>query len=104
VRDFIEELTDEETAEVVAGMKEVANDGLPAARHLRGEIYEVRIDAHSRAFRVLFACEGKFNHVLLSLVAFAKKTQKTPQKHIELAEGRLRDWRERGSIRHKKPK
>ena len=39
VKKFLDGLTDDELAEVIAGMKEVAKRGLPAARHLRGDIY-----------------------------------------------------------------
>lgn len=99
IRDFFDELTDEEAAEVLAAMKEVADIGLEAARHLRGDIYEVRAEARTRTFRVLFASEGRFSQVLLSLVAFVKKTQKTPRSELELAEDRLRQWRERGKAK-----
>lgn len=67
-----------------------------SARHLRGDVYEVRADAATRSFRVLFATEGRYGQVLLSLSAFEKRTQKTPPRELELAERRLRDWRERG--------
>jgi len=33
--------------------------------------------------------------MLLGLVAFNKKTQQTPDRYIELAEDRLKDWRAR---------
>jgi len=33
--------------------------------------------------------------MLLGLVAFSKKTQKTPGRQIDLAEDRLKDWRSR---------
>ena len=36
VRDFLNSLTDEELAEVVAAMKEVSAEGLVAGKHLRG--------------------------------------------------------------------
>lgn len=49
VKAFLDELTDEEVAAVIAGMKEVAQRGLSAARHLRGHIYEVRAEASTRA-------------------------------------------------------
>lgn len=74
VKDFLDKLTDEEVAAVVAGMKDVAENGLPAAKHLRGDIYEVRADAPTRSFRLLFSAEGRFKRVL-SLSAFSKKTQ-----------------------------
>ena len=100
VKAFLDELTDEELAEVVAAMKEVTRDGLSAAKHLRGDLYEVRADARTRSFRVVFATEGRYSQVLLSLSAFEKRTQKTPQRELDLAESRLREWRARA----RKPK
>lgn len=100
VMEFIDTLDDEEVAEVVAAMKEVQRDGLSAAKHLRGDLYEVRADARTRSFRILFSAEGQFNQVLLSLSGFPKKTQKTPMQELKLAESRLRDWR--GRARGKK--
>lgn len=93
VKAFLDKLTDEELAAVVAGMKEVVARGLAAARHLRGDVYEVRADASTRSFRVLFAGEGRYAQVLLSLSVFEKRTQKTPPRELQLAEDRLRDWR-----------
>lgn len=104
VKSFLDELTDDELAEVVAAMKEVAREGLPAAKHLRGEIYEVRADAATRSFRILFATEGRYSQILLSLSAFEKRTQKTPPRELGLAEMRLRDWRARGADLKKKTK
>ena len=77
-------------------MKQVAREGLRFARHLRGDIWEVRIDAERKAFRVLFSAEGRAQQVLLALEAFTKKAQKTPVRTIDLAERRLADWRRRG--------
>lgn len=95
VAEFIDDLSQEDAAIVAAAMKEVAIVGLRAARHLRGEIYEVRADAAYVTFRVLFAAEGKRSQILLALEAVSKKTQKTPAAAIALAERRLRDWRSR---------
>lgn len=72
-------------------------NGLAVARHLRGEIYEVRADGDRQSFRILFAPEGLHSQVLLSLEGFSKKTQKTPREKIVRAERRLADWRRRGS-------
>ena len=96
VKDFVDELTDDEAAELVAAMKEVRDEGLSAAKHLRGDIYEVKAEGETRSLRLLFAKEGRFGHVLLSLSGFVKKTQKTPRSELELAERRLKDWRARG--------
>jgi len=47
VKAFIAELSDADAAAIAAAMKEVAVDGLQSARHLRGDIYEVRADGSS---------------------------------------------------------
>jgi phage-related protein len=97
VKDFLDRLTDEQAAAVVAAMKDVADNGLVASRHLHGEVHEVRAEADRQAFRVLFAQETSY--ILLSLSGFQKKRQKTPQDEIDLAETRLADWRRRGRRR-----
>jgi phage-related protein len=96
VKEFIAGLSDADAAEVAAAMAEVKRDGLRAARHLRGEIYEVRADGRFEIFRILFASEGRKGRILLALEGFSKKDQKTPPAVIKLAEKRLADWRERG--------
>jgi phage-related protein len=101
VKQFIDGLTDAEAAAVVAAMKEVATRGLGCARHVQGDIYEIRADVNRRCFRILFAQETKF--ILLSLSGFPKTSQKTPSHELELAETRLHDWRERGRRRRRQP-
>ena len=101
VGEFIRDLPDEDAEEVLAAMKDVRLNGPSAGRHLRGSIWEVRADAPGGAFRILFSQEGKRSQVLLALVPLAKKTQKTPDEAIRLAERRLSDWHTRG--RHHGP-
>lgn len=96
VEDFIDALSDEDAAAVLAAMKDVQIRGLIVARHLRGDIYEVRASGNRQIFRVLFAPEGRYGQILLSPEGFSKKTQKTPPQEIALAEQRLADWRSRG--------
>jgi phage-related protein len=96
VEEFIDALSDDDAAAVLAGMAEVRDEGLRAARHLDGDIWEVRVDGDRVIYRVLFAEEGTRGRVLLSLEAFKKKTQKTPPAAITLAKRRLADWRRRG--------
>lgn len=84
VKDFIDELTDEDAAEVIAAMKEIAKLGPSAARHLRRDIYEVRAAGQNRTYRVLFSSEGKHGHILLALVALTKKTQKDAARSYRL--------------------
>lgn len=97
VKEFLDALSDEDAAEVAAAMAEVRAEGLGVARHLRGDIYEVRAEGKDVALRVLFAQEGKKGRILLALEGFAKKKGKTPQRLIDLAERRLVDWRARGA-------
>jgi phage-related protein len=104
VKAFIDALTDEEVASIVAGMKDVVERGLPSAKHLRGDVYEVRADASTRSFRLLFSAEGTYSQVLLSLSVFEKRTQKTPPRELDLAESRLREWRHRGAEKTKEKK
>lgn len=80
-------------------MKDVQVSGLSAARHVRGDIYEVRATGAHAAYRVLLATEGAKSQVLLAVLACNKKPQKTPSREIETAERRLADWRSRRRIR-----
>lgn len=96
VKEVLDSLDDQDLASVAAAMKEVRQEGLKAARHLDGEIYEVRADGRGVIYRVLFAPQGKHKQVFLSLEAFKKKTQKTPAATIQLARRRLNDWKRRG--------
>lgn len=96
VKAFLDRLADDEVAAILAGMIEVEQRGLVAARHLRGDIYEVRADGATRSFRLLFSAEGRYKQVLLSLSVYEKRTQRIPARDLEVAEQRLGDWRSRG--------
>ena len=97
IKEFLSGLSDEDLASVVGAMNDVRRQGLRAARHLEGEIYEVRADGRGVIYRVLFAPQGKHKQVFLTLEAFKKKTQKTPAEAIRLAQRRLQDWERRGA-------
>ncbi len=97
VREFLFEdrMPSGDRDEILAAMKDVQVNGLGVARHLEGDLYEVRADGRRATYRVLFATEGARSQVLLGLSGFSKKTQKTPPAEVTLAERRLRDWRSR---------
>jgi phage-related protein len=97
VKEFLERLSDKDAAAVAAAMDEVRKEGLRSARHLQGQVYEVRAEGIGVTYRVLFAPQGKQSQVLLTLSGFRKKTQKTPSQIIRLAQRRLRDWERRGA-------
>jgi phage-related protein len=99
VREFLGKLSDSDRAAVLAGMEDIRHRGLRAARHLDGDIWEVRVDGNRVIYRVLFAQEGARGQILLALEGFNKKTRKTPPPIVELAKGRLVDWRRRGDQR-----
>lgn len=61
-------------------------------KKLNRQIYELRTKQGSNINRVLFAVrKGK---VILLARSFVKKSQKTPQSEIDLAEKRLKEWRD----------
>ena len=99
IKDFLLALPDEDRAAILEEMEYVREHGTSVARHLRKDIYEVRAIYNTKAYRILFACEGRFHHVLLALEGFQKKTQQTPKANIKLAERRLADWRRRGKAK-----
>jgi phage-related protein len=99
VEEFIEELSDGDAAAVLAAMQEVRDKGLQAARHLDGDIWEVRVDGDRVIYRILFAEEGSKSQILLALEGLKKKTQKTPPATNALAKRRLADWRRRGDAK-----
>jgi phage-related protein len=90
---LLDELSEPQVVAVVAAMKSVAELGLADARHLRGDVYEVRVAHRGQAFCVLFSPEGRNGQILLALDGFDKTTQETPLHLIRLAEARLLDWR-----------
>lgn len=78
---LMEEVGDTDRAAIADAMAEVRSKGEHAggARHLRGPIWEVRVDQPEKSYRILFASVGSRGRILLSLHAFVKKTQKTPK-------------------------
>ena len=103
VREFLwdRHLPDEDAAAIAAVMTEVRNAGRahPDVNHLRGDIWQLEIRGRTAIYRLLFAEEGRYQQVLLALEVVNKKWQKAKGRHIELAEKRLADWRERGTRR-----
>lgn len=57
------------------------------------DIWEVRVTSGSNTFRLLGFFDG--NSLVILTNGFGKKTQKTPQKEIKLAEKRKKDYLER---------
>jgi len=65
---------------------------LPYVKHLEGKLWELRVWAGRKAYRVIYFAFTGQRFILLH--AFLKKTQKTPRKEIAIAERRLVDFLE----------
>lgn len=62
----------------------------PLARHLEGRLGELREESQTNIYRLLYVFLSGRRIVFLH--GFQKKTQKTPQREIEIAERRLADF------------
>ena len=63
--------------------------GKPRIDHLRGAVWGVRTSLTNRIARTLFAVEGR---QMVLLHGFIKRTQRTPNEGIKLAEKRFKEW------------
>ncbi len=65
----------------------------PYVDHLRGKIWEVRVEQNKVQYRMLYFAAPERKFVMLH--GFIKKTQRTPPKEIDVAEERMNDYMER---------
>jgi phage-related protein len=92
VRDWLKRLSKDERkmiGEDIAYVQFKWPIGKPHVDHLRGPIWEVRTGLGNRIARTLFAVEGT---QMVLLHGFIKKTQRTRNDDIELAEKRFKEW------------
>ena len=64
--------------------------GMPVVRKLAPDLWEVRIKLDNRIARVLFTTD---NGLMVLLHGFIKKSQKTPEKELQIARQRMRRLR-----------
>jgi phage-related protein len=64
--------------------------GMPHIRHIRGKIYEIRIEQDTNIYRIFYFVYTGRRFVILH--GFQKKTAKTPSGEIEIAEKRMFDF------------
>jgi len=69
----------------------VPNVKEPHVRHVRGQIWEIRLKGKAGIARALYATATEQRVVILR--AFVKKTEKTPAGEIELALKRAKELR-----------
>ena len=92
VEEFIDRLFGPDKATVLAGMEDVRERGLRAARHLDGDIWEVRTDGDRVIYRILFATEGRWGQVLLALEVLTRRPEDA-RPRSSWRESRLAEWR-----------
>lgn len=89
VREFLQELPKEARQKCGQYLRMLQEwDTLPAshARHLEGPIWELRPESGGIEYRLLYCIDGGM--VIVLLVGFLKKTQRTPRVEIEKAKER----------------
>ncbi len=62
--------------------------GMPLVRKMSPDLWEVRVNLSDKIARVLFTIK---NQKMILLHGFIKKSQKTPNKELEIAEVRLKN-------------
>ncbi|MBI4847534.1 MAG: type II toxin-antitoxin system RelE/ParE family toxin [Nitrospirae bacterium] len=92
--DFLESLSTDARAKVFRLIKLLKDYGVllkePYTKQIKGKIRELRIKDSQGAVRILyFTFTGK-RFILLH--GFIKKTDKTPEREIEIAEKRMNDF------------
>ena len=94
VDEWIRSLSEQDQTRIFKTIGLLASYGvqltMPHARHLRGKMWELRIAAGRRDYRILYAAVVGKKFVLLH--GFSKKTPKTPPGEFEIAERRLDDY------------
>ncbi|MCL2722049.1 MAG: type II toxin-antitoxin system RelE/ParE family toxin [Treponema sp.] len=93
VRDFILEQIKNDQKEMGADIRVVQNSfpvGLPLVRKLKPDLWEIRSNIKDGISRVFFTFH---NEKIILLHAFVKKSQKTPLNEIDVAIGRLKEFK-----------
>ena len=97
VEEFIDSLNEKEAKKVVWTLRLVRDLERVPEEYLKklkstDDIWEIRVQFGNNIFRFLGFYES--NTIILTN-AFSKKTQKTPEKEIELAKQRKKEYNER---------
>lgn len=99
VVDYIRKLAKQERAAVVEALEMLELHGFEAPRmsfrQLRGKLWEIKIE---RGLSHLIFYASVSRDELLLLHAYQKKSQKAPEKEIELAERRLKELSRKGAL------
>lgn len=94
VQDFIDSLSEQHQAKIIQRVDLLADKGTllkePYVKNIKGKIWELRIPTKENIYRIFyFAYTGR---KMILLHGFIKKTEKTPQREIDIAEERMKDY------------
>lgn len=67
--------------------------GMPLVEKIEPYLWEVRTEVPNGIARILFTVDG---HMMILLHGFIKKTKKIPQRELNTARSRLRQYQEAG--------
>jgi len=101
VMDFLNSLFPSARAKAVKLFKLLVEYGVllkePYTKQIKGKIRELRIKDSQGAIRILYFTYTGRRFILLH--GFIKKTDKTPEREIEIAEKRMNDFIQRGGLK-----
>jgi len=92
-RDFIKGLSKDDKRIVGADIRVIQNSfpiGLPLVRKIKHGLWEIRSVVKDGISRIFFTF---INEEIILLHGFVKKTQKTPSKEIDIATGRINEFK-----------
>lgn len=97
VKEFVSSLNPKMRSKVYKAIQLLKDNGnsipYPFSRSLKDGVFELRVKFSNDIVRILyFFCKGQ---IIVLSNAFVKKTQKTPNREIELAISRKRDFERR---------
>lgn len=93
IKRFIDGLPKEDQARFLEVIDEIEANGLSAARvifkPIEGKLWEIKFRSVRAGYRVFYILSEKA--LMVWLHAFSKKTQKTPQRELDIARKRMKE-------------
>ncbi len=93
VEDFIDALSRNDQAAILAVLKDVETYGLSAVgcqfRQIEGKIWEIKIKAPTGGYRIFYVLISSSE--MMCLHAYKKQGQKAPKRELEVARKRLKE-------------
>jgi phage-related protein len=98
IKDFLDSLSGKQAQKITWVLEIIEESRIVPKQYFKklvntDDIWEVRVISSSNIFRLLGFFDG--NNLVILTNGFVKKTQKTPNKEIKLAEKRKKDYLKR---------